>query len=58
MKNYDADLQMIIEPSRPVKLHRLAFERHILETGRGEHDVAGPPSGPLVGEPEHLEVAA
>lgn len=45
---YDAALGMFIERPRPVSLDRLAFERWLLERHLGEHEIAGPPSGPIV----------
>lgn len=55
---YDPTLQMFVEDPRPVRLARLGFERFLLEQRLGEHEVAGPPSGPLVGEPAQEPVTA
>lgn len=44
---YDTDLQMFVEPERPINLNRLAFERWLIEHDRAEHTMAGPPRGPL-----------
>ena len=42
---YDGTLQMFIERSRDPDLERLRFLRWLVERGRLEHGVAGPPSG-------------
>lgn len=55
---YDADLSMYVESEpRPLNLNHLAFLRYLGETGRLEHELAGPCSGALVEQPVRAEAA-
>lgn len=54
---YDSALQMFVQEPRAVNLDRLAFLRWLGERGKLEHEIAGPPSGPLVGEREAADGA-
>ena len=47
MGRYDSTLQMFVQEPRDLDLRRLTFLRWLGERGRLEHDIAGPPSGPL-----------
>jgi len=57
MGPYDSALQMFVQTPQPIDMSRLSFMRWLAEQGRLEHRVAGPSSGPLVGQP-HLEATA
>jgi hypothetical protein len=46
---YDDDLHMYRQPPQSPNLNRLAYLRWLVERGRLDHPVAGPPSGPLAG---------
>ena len=50
MGSYDSALQMFVQTPQPVDLGRLSFLRWLAENDKLEHRVAGPPSGPLVGQ--------
>ena len=51
MGPYDSTLQMFVQTPQPVDMTRLTFLRWLAENGRLEHRIAGPSSGPLVGQP-------
>jgi len=53
---YDGELQMFCDSAREANLEALRFMRWLVEQGRLEHDVAGPPSGEYAEQP--LEAAA
>lgn len=42
---YDTDLQMFVEPPKPINVSRLLFQRWLAQNGRAEHFPEGPPSG-------------
>ena len=48
MGRYDSTLQMFVQEPRDLDPRRLAFLRWLGERGRLEHEIAGPPSGPLM----------
>lgn len=50
MGQYDSSLQMFVQTPREVDMTRLAFMRWLAEANRLEHRIAGPSSGPLVGD--------
>jgi hypothetical protein len=62
MGPYDSSLQMFVQTPRPIDMARLSFMRWLAEQGKLEHRVAGPSSGPLVGQsaapPSAIGVAA
>jgi hypothetical protein len=51
MGPYDSTLQMFVQTPQPIDMSRLTFLRWLAENGRLEHQIAGPSSGPLVGQP-------
>jgi hypothetical protein len=51
MEQYDSTLQMFVQTPQPIDMTRLTFLRWLAEHGRLEHRIAGPSSGPLVGQP-------
>ena len=51
MGPYDSTLQMFVQTPKPIDMSRLTFLRWLAENGRLEHRIAGPSSGPLVGQP-------
>jgi hypothetical protein len=51
MGPYDSTLQMFVQAPQPIDMTRLTFLRWLAENGRLEHRIAGPSSGPLVGQP-------
>jgi hypothetical protein len=51
MGPYDSTLQMFVQTPQPIDMSRLTFLRWLAENGRLEHRIAGPSSGPLVGQP-------
>ena len=51
MGPYDSTLQMFVQTPQPIDMSRLTFMRWLAENGRLEHRIAGPSSGPLVGQP-------
>ena len=57
MGPYDSTLQMFVQTPQPIDMSRLTFLRWLAENGRLEHRIAGPSSGPLVGQPTAPEVA-
>ena len=46
--SYDSALQMFVQEPRDADVKRLAFLRWLAESGRLEHEVAGPASGSYV----------
>jgi hypothetical protein len=50
MGPYDSTLQMFVQTPQPIDMSRLTFLRWLAENGRLEHRIAGPSSGPLVGQ--------
>jgi len=50
MGPYDSTLQMFVQTPQPIDMSRLTFMRWLAENGRLEHRIAGPSSGPLVGQ--------
>ena len=50
MGPYDSTLQMFVQTPQPIDMTRLTFLRWLAENGRLEHRIAGPSSGPLVGQ--------
>ncbi len=50
MGSYDSTLQMFVQTPQPLDMSRLTFLRWLAENGRLEHRIAGPSSGPLVGQ--------
>jgi hypothetical protein len=50
MGPYDSALQMFVQTPQPIDMSRLTFMRWLAERGRLEHHIAGPSSGPLVGQ--------
>jgi hypothetical protein len=50
MGPYDSTLQMFVQTPQPIDMTRLTFLRWLAENGRLEHLIAGPSSGPLVGQ--------
>lgn len=57
MGPYDSTLQMFVQTPQPIDMSRLTFMRWLAENGRLEHRIAGPSSGPLVGQPIVPEAA-
>ena len=57
MGPYDSTLQMFVQTPQPIDMSRLTFMRWLAENGRLEHRIAGPSSGPLVGQPAAQAVA-
>lgn len=47
MGQYDSSLQMFVQMPREINMTRLQFMRWLAESGRLEHHIAGPSSGPL-----------
>lgn len=50
MGPYDSTLQMFVQTPQPIDMSRLTFMRWLAEHGKLEHHIAGPSSGPLVGQ--------
>lgn len=50
MSNYDATLQMFVEPEREIDFAKLQFMRWLGEQGRLEHPIAGPSSDEIAGQ--------
>ena len=57
MGPYDSTLQMFVQTPQPIDMIRLTFLRWLAENGRLEHRIAGPSSGPLVGQQSALPAA-
>lgn len=53
--SYDGSLQMFCEPVHEVDLPRLRFLRWMIEQGRLEHPVYGPPAGEYAEELRPLD---
>jgi hypothetical protein len=44
---FDPDLEMFVEPPKPIKTNRLLFERWLVQNGKGEHFPVSRPTGDL-----------